>query len=96
MIITKELLSKAIEIVGGDRQKEYGDKVDNHNNIAKLWSAYLDVKIEAHDVSVMMILLKVARTKIGTRTKHTYVDMAGYSAIAGEIEFRGKDESKNS
>ena len=56
MIITKELLSKAIEIVGGDRQKEYGDKVDNHNNIAKLWSAYLDVKIEAHDVSIMMIL----------------------------------------
>ena len=93
MIITKELLSKAIEVVGGDRQKEYGDKVDNHNNIAKLWSAYLDVKIEAHDVSVMMILLKVARTKIGTRTKDTYVDMAGYSAIAGEIEFRGKDES---
>ena len=91
MIITKELLSKAIEVVGGDRQKEYGDKVDNHNNIAKLWSAYLDVKIEAHDVSVMMILLKVARTKIGTRTKDTYVDMAGYSAIAGEIEFRGKD-----
>ena len=96
MIITKELLSKAIEVVGGDRQKEYGDKVDNHNNIAKLWSAYLDVKIEAHDVSVMMILLKVARTKIGTRTKDTYIDMAGYSAIAGEIEFRGKDESKNS
>ena len=96
MIITKELLSKAIEIVGGERQKEYGDKVDNHNNIAKLWSAYLDVKIEAHDVSIMMILLKIARTKIGTRRKDTYVDMAGYSAIAGEIEFRGKNGTKNS
>ena len=92
MIITKELLSKAIEIVGGDRQKEYGDKVDNHNNIAKLWSAYLDVKIEAHDVSVMMILLKVARTKIGTRTKDTYVDMAGYAAIAGQIVLGDKNE----
>ena len=44
----------------------------------------------------MMILLKIARTKIGTRTKDTYVDMAGYSAIAGEIEFRGKDGTKNS
>ena len=90
MIITKQLLNKAIEIVSGDRQKEYGDKVENHDNIAKLWSAYLDVKIEAHDVSVMMILLKIARTKIGTRTKDTYVDMAGYSAIAGEIKFKEK------
>ena len=61
MIITKQLLNKAIEIVGGDRQKEYGDKVENHDNIAKLWSAYLDVKIEAHDVSIMMILLKLKR-----------------------------------
>jgi hypothetical protein len=36
----------------------------------------------------MMILLKIARTKLGKRTKDTYVDMAGYSAIAGEIEFK--------
>ena len=30
MIITKQLLNKAIEIVGGDRQKEYGDKVEGY------------------------------------------------------------------
>tara|TARA_R100001510_G_scaffold13918_1_gene11103 strand:- start:353 stop:643 length:291 start_codon:yes stop_codon:yes gene_type:complete len=96
MIITKELLNKAIELVCGNRQKEYGDKVDNHNNIARLWSAYKDVEFTAHDVAIMMSLLKVARTKVGTRTKDTYIDMAGYSAIAGEIEFRGKDGTKNS
>ena len=40
----------------------------------------------------MMSLLKVARTKLGERTKDTYIDMAAYGAIAGEIKFRGKNE----
>ena len=40
---TKEFLTRASTLVAGDREKDYGDKVHNHNNIAKLWSAYLDV-----------------------------------------------------
>ena len=88
---TKELLSKAINLVGGDRQRDYGDKVKNHDNIAKLWSAYLDVKIEAQDVAIMMALLKMARTKLGAVSEDTYIDMAAYSAIAGEIKFEEKN-----
>ena len=42
---TKDLLTTAIQLVGGDRHKDYGDKVKNHDNIAKLWSAYKDVEI---------------------------------------------------
>ena len=83
---TKELLSKAINLVGGDRQRDYGDKVKNHDNIAKLWSAYLDVK-----VAIMMALLKMARTKLGAVSEDTYIDMAAYSAIAGEIKFEEKN-----
>ena len=90
MIDTKDFLSHAIELVGGDRQKDYGDKVDNHNNIAKLWSAYLDIHVTAHDVAILMSLLKVARTKLGAVSKDTYVDMSAYSAIAGEIKFKEK------
>ena len=90
MIITKEILSEATRLVGTDRQKDYGDKVENHNNIAKLWSAYLDVKIEAHDVAIMMALLKIARTKLGAVSKDTYIDMSAYSAIPGEIKWRKK------
>ena len=87
---TKEFLARASTLVAGDREKDYGDKVHNHNNIAKLWSAYLDVKIEAHDVAIMMALLKVARTKLGAVSKDTYIDMSAYSAIAGEIKWRKK------
>ena len=87
---TKEFLSEASRLSGTDRQKDYGDKTNNHNNIARLWSAYLDIKIEAHDVALMMALLKMARTKLGAVSKDTYIDMSAYSSIAGEIKFGGK------
>ena len=89
-MITKECLSQAITLSANDRQKDYGDKVDNHNNIARLWSAYLDTDIKAHDVAIMMALLKMARTKLGAVSKDTYIDMAANSAIAGEIKFKEK------
>ena len=89
-MITKECLSQAITLSANDRQKDYVDKVDNHNNIARLWSAYLDTDIKAHDVAIMMALLKMARTKLGAVSKDTYIDMAAYSAIAGEIKFKEK------
>ena len=91
---TKELLTKAHTLVSGDREKDYGDKVKNHNNIAKLWSAYLDAPITAHDVAILMTLLKVARTKLGQVSEDTYIDMSAYGAIAGEIKF--KEPSKES
>ena len=85
---TKEFLSEATRLVGMDREKDYGDKVENHKNIARLWSAYLETPIEAHDVAIMMALLKIARTKLGAVSKDTYIDMSAYGAIAGEIKFR--------
>ena len=92
---THQFLNRASVLVGGQRHTDYGDKTDNHKNIAKLWSAYLDVKIEAHDVAIMMALLNVARTKLGVVSEDTYIDMAAYGAIAGEIKFKEKNEEDN-
>ena len=92
---TDQFLNKASSLVKGQRHKDYGDKTDNHKNIAKLWSAYLDVDITPHDVAIMMCLLKVARTKLGEISEDTYIDMAAYGAIAGEIKFQEpKEESE--
>ena len=91
----KQFLMSAHILVGGQRHKDYGDKVDNHKNIAKLWSAYKDTEITAHDVAIMMCLLKIARTKLGDISEDTYIDMAAYGAIAGEIKFKEpKEESE--
>ena len=92
---TKQILTKANSLISKDREKDYGDKVKNHENIAKLWSAYKDTKITAHDVAIMMTLLKIARTKLGAISEDTYIDMSAYGAIAGEIKFKEpKEESE--
>ena len=92
--ITKDYLETAIELITGPRAHDYGNKIINHNNIAKLWSAYLDINISAHDVAVCMSLLKIARTKLGSRASDTYVDAAAYMAIAGEC--KEKEEENGS
>ena len=92
---TKQILEKANSLISQDREKDYGDKVENHENIAKLWSAYRDIEITAHDVAIMMTLLKIARTKLGAISEDTYIDMSAYGAIAGEIKFKEpKEESE--
>jgi len=85
---SNQILNRASVLVQGQREKDYGDKKENHNNIAKLWSAYLGISVTAHDVALMMVLLKMARTKLGQVSRDTYIDMSAYSAIAGEIKFR--------
>ena len=92
---TSKFLKEADTIVSGQRHKDYGDKTDNHKNIAKLWSAYKDTEITAHDVAIMMCLLKIARTKLGEVSEDTYIDMAAYGAIAGEIKFKEGHEKNN-
>ena len=87
---TREYLDTAAKIVTGQRQHDYGDKYQNHENIANLWSAYLDYNISAHDVAICMLLVKVARLK-HRPPEDCYIDMAGYAAIAGEIQDKDND-----
>ena len=55
----------------------------------------IDIVMPEFDFSqlsaILMALLKVARTKLGKVSSDTYVDMASYSAIAGEIKFKEKE-----
>ena len=90
---TKEFLGEAITLVGGQRQKDYGDKTDNHQNIANLWSAYIGHTITAENVAIMMCLLKIARTKLGATSKDTYIDMAAYGAIEVKYILRKRNEN---
>lgn len=85
-----DILDDARAIVGGDRASTHGDKVTNHQNIARLWSAYLwnsgaEIDLSPLDVANMMELLKIARRQAGAHNVDDYVDGAGYAACAGEI-----------
>ena len=43
---TTEILQKTEKLVNGDRDKTHGNKIINHENIARLWSAYLQNKMQ--------------------------------------------------
>lgn len=79
------ILATADEIVNGVRNESYGNPEDNFQKIAALWSSYTGHDYSAHDVAIMMMLLKIARTSTGTGSMDNYVDIAGYAACAGEI-----------
>ena len=89
----KEILSAAEECVCTSRQEEYGPIENNFSLIARLWREYLDTDkpITAHDVAVMMALLKIARIASGQTKEDNYVDLCGYAACAGEIALRDNE-----
>ena len=88
---TTEILKKTEKLVSKDREDKHGNKIINHENIARLWSAYFQNKYKINiivlpeDVANLMTLLKIARTQAGKHNLDDYIDACGYSAIAGEI-----------
>jgi|TARA_R100001509_G_scaffold77882_1_gene43574 hypothetical protein len=93
-MIFEKILDQAKKLIGGARNTDYGDRLTNHQNIADLWSVFLQKKITAHDVAICMALVKVARL-IHSHKSDNYVDLAAYSAIAGEISKRTEDKDAN-
>lgn len=81
----EEVLSKAEDIITGARQSTYGSPEDCFRGIAQMWSGYLGIDITASDVAMLMVLLKVARTKGRKDYADNYIDIAGYAACAGEL-----------
>lgn len=79
------ILEEAIRCVCQDRNDQYGEPEDVFALIANLWSVYLEHDVSAHDVGMMMALLKIARIKDGRFKADSYIDAAGYIACAAEI-----------
>ncbi len=87
-----EIADIAARLVSGDRDKTHGDKRENFQNCADLWTAWIklrypgcEVSLDASDFGAMMVLVKMARTLSGTINQDDYVDMCGYAACMGEI-----------
>ena len=80
-----EMLDKCKEIVMGARQENYGSPESNFQKIADYWSLYLEVDVEAHDVALMMVLMKLARLQNKADHEDSWIDIAGYAANGCEI-----------
>lgn len=79
-----DILKEAARLTSSDRQNQYGDPTINHSRIADLWTTYLETEIKPEQVAICMALVKIARL-MQTQSEDSFVDLAAYAAIAGEI-----------
>ncbi len=79
-----KVLEEAINLINGDREKDYGAPSKNFQTIADMWSAYLGYGVSARDVCNMMALLKIARLKNG-QSRDSSLDGAAYLALGFEV-----------
>ena len=86
MTTKEKIINKAFKAVG-ERNDHYGSPLENFERIAKLWSCHLEHKISIYDVGVMLMLLKIARSKHDKLHEDTWVDIAGYAGATAEATF---------
>ena len=92
--LRKKTLDAAAQAVLQDRAAAYGTVENNFQNIANLWSVYLNTDVTPSDVASMMTLLKVARLMNNPSHFDSWVDIAGYAACGGEVSHVGKANRK--
>ena len=83
MSITQPL-EGAIDIVR-DRAQQHGDHVALHQRIADLWSVYLGIRIEPHQVAMMQAQQKVARSEFDPSNEDNPLDFLGYGNIWADL-----------
>ena len=92
-----DILETAQNLVRGDRAKDYGDAFENHERIAEMWSAILGIDVKAEEVALCMIAVKMSRLCQTPQHEDSWVDIAGYAALGGEIAdefFQAVDQMK--
>lgn len=79
------ILTKAKELTIGERNKTYGDPIENFTRFGQILTGYFGMEFSAHDAAMIMMLAKVARVPATPTHEDNYVDGAAYLAIAGEM-----------
>ena len=80
------VLENAQQAINGSRQKDYGDAKDSFTTVGRIWGAILQIApLEPDQVALMLAGLKMARLAGNLEHWDSWVDMAGYTALGGEI-----------
>jgi len=83
-MLANEILLSATDTIS-QRGLQYGHPADNLQHTAMLLSAYLQTPIHDYQVAGIMVLVKLARTNQSAQQIDTWIDMASYAAIAGQL-----------
>jgi hypothetical protein len=89
--VRAEVLREAERLITGDRNRTYGEPMENFENIASLFTTFLRYKLKdaaeitPGDTAGLMILVKLAREMSGP-TEDNKLDIAGYAACWAEVD----------
>jgi len=84
-MMRQDILDEASRLTHGDRDKNYGTPLVNHQRIAAIWSVILGMEVTPSQVALCMAGVKIARLVETPDHEDSFVDACAYLAIAGEI-----------
>lgn len=93
---TVPMLHKAEELINGQRQQDYGDKLQNFSQIAMLWQGVLATKLKVtaaitpEDVALCMMQVKIARLAKSPDHADSVLDIAGYAGCYDMLQIERK------
>lgn len=88
----KSMLASAEDLINGQREKDYGTKLQNFSQIAMLWQGTLATKlapgqaITPEDVALCMIQVKIARLAKSPDHADSLLDVAGYAGCMSLLQ----------
>ena len=78
----KSFLLEALDLIEGERAESYGDAKENHARIAAMWTALLEKEVTPNQVYLCLIAVKMSRLVESPRHRDSWLDIAGYAALA--------------
>jgi hypothetical protein len=88
-----EILAEANRLTHGDRDKNYGTPYTNHKRIADIWAVILGIEITPAQVALCMAGVKIARLVETPDHLDSFIDLAAYASISGELAIIGADQA---
>ena len=80
----ENILKEADRILGGDRQTDYGDFIENFQSISEEASRWAKKEITPLDCAHVMIAVKICREQYRHK-RDNVVDLAAYLNIKNEL-----------
>ena len=87
-----DLLKEAIKVTSTDRNKDYGNPINNHRHIAQIFNAITGHRLTARDVALLHTCTKLSRGQVSPKKKDHYVDRMAYAGIEYECAMEEVDE----
>ena len=82
----KHFLKVVEQTLEGDREVDYGDAAKNFARIARMWEVIFGHQVTLEQVHLAMIAVKMSRLINSPGHQDSWIDVAGYAALASELK----------